>query len=193
MVVQHVSAQSSGTCGENLTWTLSNGILSINGTGETFHYVSDSTSIESAPWMSVRKSIKAAVISEGVSLLGNGLFYGCSNLTMVSLPKTLKSIEYDVFSYCSSLEDITIPDSVTSIGDNAFRDCSGLTSVDIPDFVTSIGDSAFFRCESLTSVDIPNFVTSIGVSAFRNCRLTHLLLKNVDNSTILMYNIVRMY
>lgn len=168
MVVQHVSAQSSGTCGENLTWTLSNGILSINGTGETFHYVSDSTSIESAPWMSVRKSIKAAVISEGVSLLGNALFYGCSNLTMVSLPKTLKSIEYDVFSYCSSLEDITIPDSVINIGAWAFSGCYSLKNVSVSDNAIIHG-GAFYHCCSLESITLPSKLTAVGDFTFTGC------------------------
>jgi hypothetical protein len=44
-------AQTSGTCGENLTWTLSDGTLTVSGTGEMTNYSDPST----APWYSVRE------------------------------------------------------------------------------------------------------------------------------------------
>lgn len=169
MVAQHVSAQSSGTCGEDLTWTLSNGILSINGTGETYYYVSDSTSTESAPWMSERKNVKAAVVSEGVTVLGNGLFYGCSNLTMVSLPKTLKSIGSDAFANCSSLEDVTIPDSVVNIGIFAFASCHSLKNVNLPADLQDLGGGTFHDCPLLENITLPSKLTVVNDFTFSGC------------------------
>ena len=158
----------SGTCGDNLTWTLdtSTGVLEITGFGEMENYSSDS----SVPWSSYYFSIKTVKIESGVTSIGGAAFYNCNSLTSITIPGSLTSIGYSAFYKCSSLKSITISDSVTSIGRYAFYGCSSLTSITIPDSVTSIGEDAFYGCSSLTSVTIGNGVTSIGKNAFDNCQ-----------------------
>jgi hypothetical protein len=73
-------------------------------------------------------------------------------LTSVTIPNSVTSIENHAFIYCSGLTSITIPNSVTNIGNNAFWGCTGLTSITIPNSVTSIGSSAFSYCSGLTSI-----------------------------------------
>ena len=179
----------SGTCGENLTWTLdSEGTLTISGTGAMTDYSDESK----APWFNSRSSIKSATIGNSVTSIGVEAFYDCDVLTKVTIPdsvtsiggrafcccdgltsvtigNSVTSIEYSAFSFCSSLASVTIPDSVTSIGVEAFRGSSSLASVTIPDSVTSIGEGAFSDCDGLTSVTIGNGVTSIGDYAFFCC------------------------
>ena len=183
---------ASGTCGDNLTWTLDgDGTLTISGTGKMEDYYL-SNNDTTAPWGENCSLIKSVVISDGVTRIGyyafsgcssltsvtipHGVtsiggwaFSGCSSLTSVTIPDSVTSIEWGAFSGCSSLTSMTIPDSVTSIGAWAFSDCSSLTSVTIPHGVTSIGGWAFSGCSSLTSVTIPDSVTSIGSCAFDNC------------------------
>lgn len=99
-------------------------------------------------------------------------YYGFSwheNLTSITIPDSVTSIESQAFESCSSLASVTIPNSVTSIGDEAFERCSSLTSVTIPNSVINIGYGVFSGCTGLTSVEIPNSVTSIGRYAFSNC------------------------
>ena len=140
----------SGTCGENVAWTLdSNGLLTISGTG----------AINQASYP--KDSVVSVVIEDGVTSIGNNAFSGCSALTSVTIGNGVTSIGDWAFYGCSGLASVTIPDSVTSIGWCAFDGCSGLTSVTIPDSVTSIGDSAFSGCSGLTSVTIPDGVTII--------------------------------
>ena len=114
--------------------------------------------------------IPEEVTIEGVTLkviiIGRGAFKGCSGLTSVTIPNSVKSIAYDAFNGCSGLTSVTIPNSVKSIGYDAFNGCSGLTSITIPNSVTSIGGRAFSGCENLISITIPNSVTSIGSDAF---------------------------
>ncbi|MBR0064693.1 MAG: leucine-rich repeat domain-containing protein, partial [Paludibacteraceae bacterium] len=129
----------SGTCGDNLTWNLTDGVLTISGTGK----MTDFSYPDYGPWYSSRSSIKTVNIGDGVTSIGDDAFYNCSALTSV-----------------------TIGNSVTSIGNYAFYECRSLTSVTIPNSVTSIGDGAFYNCSSLTSVTIPNSVTTIGEYAF---------------------------
>ena len=104
-----------------------------------------------------------------VTKIGNGAFRYCSNLTSVTIPDSVKSIEYEAFEDCSSLTSVTIGNGVTSIEWNAFWRCSSLTSITIPDSVTSIGEDAFYGCYNMISITIGNSVTSIGNQAFYNC------------------------
>ena len=80
------------------------------------------------------------------------LFFGCSNLTLISIPNSVKSIGGYAFRGCASLTTITIPNSVTTIGQGAFANCTSLTAITTPNSVTTIGDYAFQNCTSLTSI-----------------------------------------
>ena len=155
-----------GTCGDNLTWVLTeDGTLTISGSGEMENYTDSSV----APWYSNRTKILSAVVEPGVESVGNYAFYACLKLASVSLPGGVKSIGESAFQDCAKLTAVEIPEGVTNIDYRVFYGCSGLTSVTIPDGVTRIGSSAFEGCSSLTSVTIPEGVTSIGESAFSGC------------------------
>ena len=93
----------SGTCGENLTWTLSDdGVLTISGTGKMNDYDYN----EFAPWLGDYNEITTIVIEDGVTSIGNYAFYGLYQLNSVS-----------------------ISESVAIIGESAFNDCIALTSI----------------------------------------------------------------
>ena len=144
-----VSAATSGTCGDNLTWTLDDaGTLTISGTGAMtkWEWVLD------VPWYDYRNSIISVKIEDSVTSIGSYAFYDCRSLTSIEIPDSVTSIGDDAFSYCYSLTNIEIPDSVTSIGAYAFSYCDGLRSVKIGNGVTSIGRRAFYYCSSLKTV-----------------------------------------
>ena len=130
---------NSGTCGDNVTWRLSDdGVLTISGTGDMADFEWDGT-----PWCSVSSQVKSVVIKDGVTSIGDCAFGGCISLTSVSIPDGVSSIGFAAFESCSLLTGVTIPNSVTGIGDYAFGYCSSLISVTIPGSVTSIGEAAF--------------------------------------------------
>lgn len=129
----------SGTCGENLTWTLDDaGTLTISGTGEMTDWETGC-----APWYSSGLSVKSVIVGYGVTSIGNSAFYECAYMTSITLPDTVTSFGDRALSVCSRLPAIVIPNSVTAIGKAAFYECYGLKSVTIPESVRSIGDSAF--------------------------------------------------
>ncbi len=170
MTAQPVSAASSGTCGENLTWSLdvTTGVLTISGTGEMKDYDYD-INYYVAPWYTSNSYIKTVIIEEGVTSIGNYAFYGCDSITSIMIPDSVSSIGDCAFEDCFSLTSITIPDSVSSIGSSVFSGCTSITSITIPDGVINIGGYAFYNCSSLKSVSIPDSVTSIGEYTFYNC------------------------
>ena len=168
-------AESSGTCGANLKWHLTNdGVLTITGKGEMYDYSFN----YSTPWR--YSVVKRIIIGDSVTTIGNSAFRDCRTLTSVTIPNSIKTIGDEAFLDCSSLTSVTIPNSVTTIGDEAFNKCSSLTSVTIGNSVTTIGNSAFRDCSSLTSVTIGNSITTIRWSAFSGC--SSLISVTIPNS-----------
>ena len=174
-LVETAWAASSGTCGDKLTWSLSDdGTLTISGTGDMadYAYYSDDygeMTWSNAPWYGVRSQVKNIVIESGVTSIGKNAFYRCTELTKVTISDSVVRIGDYAFRSCYSLTGVKIPDNVTSVAYAVFYWCRALTSVTIPDSVTSIGDYAFFSCSSLKNVTIPDSVTQIGRGAFAGC------------------------
>ena len=166
LTVSGAWAQGPWTSGD-CTVTLSDGVLTVTGTGA----MADYTNASYQPRKDSRTSITSIVVEAGVNHIGNYAFASCTNATSISLPTTLTSIGNNAFQGCNnaSLTAIIIPDNVTTIGDSAFYNCSKLGTVNIGSAVTSIGENAFNSCSSLTSISIPASVTSIDYYAFYAC------------------------
>lgn len=166
-------AATSGTCGENLTWTLdSKGTLTISGTGEMDDYKNYSSSDNKEPLFHYIErmtdiNIKSVIINYGVTSIGNYAFKGC-NITNVYIPDSVNYIGEYAFSGCSYLTYINIPNSVKYIKKGAFSS-SGLTSIDLPNSITTIESRMFNDCDNLSAVTIPNSIVSIGDEVFGNC------------------------
>ena len=178
-LVDMAYAASSGTCGDKLTWSLSDdGTLTISGTGKMKDY-GDNYGMSVAPWYVGSSQVKTVIIEDGVTSIGDRAFDGCTKLTRVVIPGSVTSIGYSSFRGCYSLPSVAIPDSVTSIGDSAFAYCKALTGITLSGSVTSIGSCAFQSCDSLTSVTMQNGVTDIGDNAFTYCKnLTSVTIPN---------------
>ena len=142
-------AETSGICGENLTWEYGNGILYIHGTGEMSDY--DVYYLEKylekskipTPWLDIREKIAKVIIEDGCTSIGNNAFKYCTALSSITIPDTVNIIGKEAFYNCSNLRSITIPDSVVTINDNAFNRCENLNSITIPDSVVTFGSTVF--------------------------------------------------
>ena len=115
----------SGTCGPNARWTLNSGTLIIEGAGD----MTDYTSEEAVPWSSHRNSIRAIIIRDGITSVGDYAFSYCSSATSVTFGNTVQRIGSHGFFHCSSLLTVVFPPSVRTIGDYGFAYCTSLTSV----------------------------------------------------------------
>ncbi|MBR4845666.1 MAG: leucine-rich repeat domain-containing protein, partial [Bacteroidaceae bacterium] len=101
--------------------------------------------------------------------IGENAFYGCRNLSSVTMPNSVVGIDERALSGCVSLTFVSISENATSIGYYAFSDCSNLSSITIPEATISIAEGAFCGCTSLTNLKIPQRVENIGKNSFGSC------------------------
>jgi uncharacterized protein YjdB len=118
-------------------------------------------------------AITAITLPTTVKTIEYEAFFGCSGLTAVTLtaPAELQTIGPSAFDGCTALTGIAIPDPVKSIGLGAFNGCTKLATVTISanSQLESIGGNAFFCCTALTTINIPQQVISLGGGAFQHC------------------------
>lgn len=158
------AAAASGKAGENLSWALEYGTLTISGSGAMPNY----SERYPAPWMEHIDEIQRIVITEGVTNVGKMAFYCCPNLIMVTLPTSVKKLGEQAFAGCRALTQINLQ-SVEYIGFGCFYECLELVNVTLGDNLHTIADKAFYRCKSLGGITIPASVTSFGASVFTYC------------------------
>ncbi len=171
---------ASGTFPTNnkANWTLlPDYILVISGTGEI-----KEISAFVSPWNSYQKQITSVEIQEGITSIGDRLFYFCTSLTSITIPSSVTSIGDRVFVGCKGLTSITVDENngfYCSLDDVLFNKTKTelicysasktASSYIVPDGVTSISDYAFSYCTNLTSITIPSSVTSMGMGVFEGC------------------------
>lgn len=168
---------AEGTCGANVTWSLSeDGVLTISGTGAMKNYTDD---VEK-PWQNWMKSIKSVDIKDVVTHIGALAFNYFGSLTDVTISNTVRSIGKGAF-FETGLTNVVIPDSVTSIGFDALLSCRNLQKIEV-----SSGNKKYMSIDGIlydkdqktliacpggrkTDVTVPNTVTRIEAYAFENC------------------------
>ena len=115
------------------------------------------------------RSLSEFILPNNITTLGSNMFRS-SNLTSLTIPSGVTTLEGYCFTDCHSLYSITIPNTVTSIGASCFQQCYNLFDIDISNTtITTLENSCFQTCTSLPSITIPNTVTSIGNQCFYSC------------------------
>ena len=94
-------------CSNLETITLTKG----NGTMQDFSFSSGSSSngltyYQFTPWYTSKDTIQKIIIEEGVTYIGDYAFYQCSNLTSITIPKTIREFGYYSFVGTNSLSDV---------------------------------------------------------------------------------------
>lgn len=96
---------SSGTCGENLTWTLDDsGALTISGSGEMYDWDCDNALY--APWHINASSINAVIVGDRVTSIGSSAFVDCRGILSVIIGKDVENVGKKAFYGCDYLSDV---------------------------------------------------------------------------------------
>lgn len=178
---------ATGTCGENITWTLTDdGTLTVSGEGEAAEYT------YSYPWQDYAEQITRVVFESGVTNVPNrafGFYY--PNLESVEIDLHLKVIGDSAFAECTSLSDVKFPYYVEVIGAGAFSN-TAITSLNIGTIMMQsigsgafsntpletvylahglkeLGDEVFSGCTNLKSAVLPSSLESVGMHLFLDC------------------------
>ena len=154
-----------GTCGENVTWVYNSGTLTISGIGDMSSYKGAGLS---SPFSTCK--IDRIIINNGVTSVGDYVFYNCTDLKSITIPGSVTYIGERAIASCINLDNLIIPDSVTYIGTQAFGLSYALKSFSMPDSVTYLGESAFGQCSALETIKLSNNITSINNNVFYYCK-----------------------
>ena len=204
----HASTIISKTGTDGITWTLdSSGTLTLSGSGAMSDIESgyadgtgycpvdwtDEDKYEHMKWhYNYKNSIKKIVVEDGITRIGQYAFYGCNNVTSISIPSGVEVGAY-AFASCTSLTSASIPDSVTFVGLSwningtcyAFKDCTQLKTLVIGKNVNLSTQAAFMDCTSLSDLTIGRG-TVISSTAFKNDSAIKTL--TIDTDTDWAYN-----
>lgn len=92
---------------------------------ETIVLQSSVKSIESFAGCSSLKTLD--LLSSEITEIPTGCFSGCTSLTSVKLPNTLKTIGRGSFADCTAIDELAVPDTVTTIDIDAFKNVKHVT------------------------------------------------------------------
>ena len=110
-----------------------------------------------------------------------------SQITKITIPKTVEHIESRCFDQCENMTEFVIEGAtdgtsqLKEIDSHAFLNCKKLASITLPNSVTYLGENnptsiegsgVFEGCESLTSFKFPSSYTSNNLPSFtfKNCK-----------------------
>ena len=118
----YAEGETSGTCGDGITWEFSGSTLTISGSGKMSDF-------SEAPWAAYKDSITTVKITGGVTYIGARSFKNYDNLTSVSFGSALYEIGEEAFYDCDGLSSISLPASFKIFGASSFYSCNNLKTI----------------------------------------------------------------
>lgn len=159
------AAETSGSCGNDLSWSFADGRLTITGSGA----MTDYNQLDLPPWYEFREQIYYLSLPEGLTTIGDMAFFDCVNLTAVTIPSTVTEIGRLAFCQCRSMTILNLNQGLLRIDRSAFEQCESLQDLRLPDTLTTLGYHAFYACNGLRYVKIPASVTEMDQGVFAYC------------------------
>ncbi len=100
-----------------------------------------------------------------VKEVGDRVFYNCNSLKSVDFGSVIRIGDY-AFSGCTGLSEIAIPSTVKEVGDHAFYKCINLKEIVIGNDVAVLKTSSFSRCDGLERLVLPDSLENVEKNVF---------------------------
>jgi len=116
------------------------------------------------------EKLKSVKIGYGTEKISANAFLKCTSLTDVDIPDSVTVIDHS-FEGCTALSSIILPTSLKELGWASFKDCDSLLEVVVPYGTEKIAAEAFGNCDKLQAVYVPDTVTTMyaAFSGSPNC------------------------
>jgi hypothetical protein len=116
--------------GDNIYWSLNNGVLRISGTGAIMEGPNTNGYTHYYPWLDLLDSADTVFIEDGVTVIPYYAFCGDDNYyRTLMLGADVERIGGNAFAYAYYLENVFIHTSLESIGKDSFDDCDSINDV----------------------------------------------------------------
>lgn len=165
-----------GMMGEDIIFMQDGDTLRAEGSGDMYDGTTSYINIEYLDWYVwdwyyLLYQVNGVSMSEGITSIGEALFYDMQTLSEVTIPSTITEIRVSAFENCRKLKMIhfVANSQLQTIGDWAFYNCHNLRSLTLPEGVTNVGDAAFYGCNYLTEITLPSTMKKVADNAFALC------------------------
>lgn len=112
-----------GFCGEDITWSVEEHVLTITGQGEMDDFP------QGAPWAEYQEDITKVVFEGMVTYIGAYSFRDYDKLANVDFGEAVYEIGKEAFYSCDALTEIYLPASFKVFGESSFQNCRNLTKI----------------------------------------------------------------
>lgn len=193
------AAARSGKCGDNITYTFADGVLTLTGTGATDDYdliydmdafqriIEEHDSQNSPDPDAPDDGAETEEPPQDTEPDPDDLYpepfepdlrdYCYTSAPWGTWASEIKTVQIGAgitklgkFSFAATaMETLELPETLTVIGDYAFQAADLPASVRLPDSVTEIGENAFNDCKALAELQFPASLQKIGKFAFSGC------------------------
>jgi len=97
-----------------------------------------------------KSGLENLTIEPGITYIPDNCFAG-TNIQILDLPQTVKTIERGAFGACSNLKNVILNEGLTDLGSEAFYG-TNIEEIVIPSTVTKIRDTTFSECSDLDKI-----------------------------------------
>ena len=127
--VTNIGAYAFSNCGNLAEVVIPNSVTQVdasvfNGCGQLKNITLPTcvcNSTLAAVFPMLYRSFTNVTVDAGVSLVGDSLFAGCSDLTSVTMPSTVTRLGDSVFKDCSELKSVTFEGDAPDVGSNVYE------------------------------------------------------------------------
>ena len=166
LFIVNITAQTSGKCGDQCTWTYSETTLKLTGIGkgEMQKIYADNL----VPWKHLKDSITKITLS-GIKIISQKSFQNMPQLKTIEFGEVTE-IGQGAF-YNTGIESVTITEHIQKINKNAFEQCEKLKTVEFStnSQLETIEERVFSNCVSLKSIVLPESLVRLEKKVFEGC------------------------